>query len=81
MKIVTQFQSRIQSLIIYKIRAHLGIHGNEIANKFAKDGRHLIHSLPFLPYKHAHSTPYFLHKDKWKGNMARIPFKGPIRNI
>ena len=80
-EIVTQLQRRIQPLTIYKVRAHSRIQGNEIANELAKNGRHLIHSPPSLRYEHAHSTPYYLHKDEWKGNMARTPYKGPIRHL
>ena len=80
-EIVTQLQHQIQPLTIYKVRAHSGIHSNEIADELAKDGRHLIHSPPSFQYEHAHSTPYYLHKDKWKRNMVRTLYKGSIRHL
>jgi ribonuclease HI len=52
-----------QPTIITKVKAHANIDGNERADKLAKDGTKLAHSLPTQPYKNAHSTPYHLHKD------------------
>ena len=79
LEIITQLQHQIQPLTIYT--KSKPTQGNEISDKLAKDGRHLILSPPYLPYKHAHSTPYYLHKDKWKRNMVRTPYKGPVRNL
>ena len=78
---VTQLEHRLQSLIIYKVKAHSNIQSNEIVGELAKDGRHLIHSLSLLQYEHAHLTSYFLHKDKWKGIMARTPYKRHVRHL
>ena len=70
LEMVNMLQQRTQTLTIYKVRAHSNILGNEEADALAKAGNELEHRHPIFPHKHAHSIPYFLHKDFWLGNMT-----------
>jgi hypothetical protein len=72
--------TRTQPIALLKVKAHANITGNEIIDALAKSGHTKPHSLPNEPYEHAHSTPYYLHKDEWIG-MHYTPYKGPIRNF
>jgi hypothetical protein len=71
---------RTQPTLIAKVKAHANIHGNESADKLAKQGTKLPHRLPQAPHEHAYSTPYHLHKGTWPG-MDQTPYKGPIRHL
>ena len=62
---ITMMQARIQPLILYKVRAHAHIDGNEQADQLAKAGKSKPHRGPIYPYENGHSTPYYLHKDEW----------------
>ena len=74
-------QQRTQITTISKVRAHANIEGNEITDRLAKKGRLKQYYHPALPHEHAHSTPYYLQKNYWKGNMARTPYKRPIQHL
>jgi hypothetical protein len=78
--IAAMLQARTQPTILHKVKAHANITGNEIVDALAKRGHRKPHSLPNEPHEHAHSTPYYLHKDEWIG-MHYTPYKGPIRNF
>ena len=80
-EIVTMLQQRMQHTTITKVKAHSKIKGNEIANHLAKEGHLKQHYHPALLHEHAHSTPYYLQKNYWKGSIARTPYKGPIRHF
>jgi hypothetical protein len=56
------------------------IYGNDQVDQLAKAGNTLPHNSPLHTFEHAHSTPYYLHKD-WYFSMANTPYKGPIRNL
>jgi hypothetical protein len=80
LQIASMLTTRTQPIALHKVKAHSNITGNEIVDALAKSGRTKLHSLPNEPYKHAHSTSYYLHKDEWTG-MHYTPNKGPIRNF
>ena len=61
--IVSLIQIRTQPLFLHKVRAHLNIYGNDKADAIAKAGNRLSHCPLLSDYEHAHSTPYYLHKD------------------
>jgi hypothetical protein len=71
--IAALLQARTQPTALHKVEAHANITGNEIVDALAKRGHR-------KPHEHAHSTPYYLHKDEWIG-MHYTPYKGPIRNF
>jgi hypothetical protein len=71
---------RPQPTIITKVRAHANVTRSEHANKLAKDGNKLPDRPPTLPYKRAHPTPYYFHRDDWP-SMDQTPDKGPIRHL
>ena len=77
-EMVQMLQKQTHTLTIQKVRAHSNIVGNDKADKLAKAGYKFEYCFPFFPHEGAHSTPYFLHKDFWIGNMSRTPYKGPI---
>jgi ribonuclease HI len=79
-QIASMLTIRTQPIALHKVKAHANIIGNEIVDALAKRGHIKPHSLPNEPYEHAHSTPYYLHKDEWIG-MHYTPYKGPIRNF
>lgn len=56
-------QTHIHPISLYKVHAHANIPSNEHADKLAKDGNKLPHRFSRLDYKHAHPTPYYLHRD------------------
>jgi hypothetical protein len=78
--IVSLMQNRTQLLFLHKVRAHFNIYGNDKADALAKASNGLSHRLPLSDYEHAHSTPYYLHKDWWH-SMMQTPYKGPIRHL
>ena len=81
-EMVQMLQQRTHTLTIYKVQAHSNIHGNDKADELAKAGHDSEHRWPLSPHEYAHSTPYFLYKDSWLGNMNRIPYKGSnIRHL
>ena len=80
-EMVKMLQQRNHPLTIYKVRTHSNIRGNDKANSLAKEGNELEHRHPCFPHELVHSTPYYLHKDFWLGNMTRTPYKGPIRHL
>lgn len=49
-----------------------------MANELAKARHDKDCNLSTLPHEHAHSTPYYLHKDKRKNNMICTSHKEPI---
>jgi hypothetical protein len=73
-------KNRTQPLSIYKIRAHTNIQGNEKVDQLAKVGNGLSYSAPRQDFEHAHSTPYYLHRDWWN-TIAQPSYKGPIRHL
>jgi ribonuclease HI len=79
-QIVTMLHSRTHPIALHKVKAHTDITGNETVDALAK--RRLIkpYSPPQESHEHAHSTPYYLHKDEWIG-MHYTPYKGPIHNF
>ena len=80
-EMVDMLCQRTQITSLDKVHAHANIQGNEKADEFAKAQKHLAQPLPFLPHEYAHSIPYYLCKDFWKGKMAKTPYKGPIRHL
>ena len=74
-------QQKTQLITISIVKAHSNIKGNEIADQLAKEGRYKQHYPLALPHEHAHSIPYYLQKNYWKGSMAKIPYKGPIQHL
>ena len=78
---VDMLQQYTQITSLHKVKAQSKIQGNEIVNELAKAERRYAHTLPIFLHQHAHSTPYFLQKKIWKGRMAKIPYKGPIRHL
>jgi ribonuclease HI len=78
--IISMISAHTQPLSLFKVRAHTHIYGNDQADQLAKAGNTLPHHPPLYPFEHAHSTPYYLHKDSWF-SMANTPYKGPIRNL
>jgi hypothetical protein len=76
---INMLSLRIQPTVIVKVKAHSNIEGNEQADKLAKIGVALSHWTPLHPYEHAHSTPYYFHRDTWF-SMDQTPNKGPIRH-
>jgi hypothetical protein len=78
--IVSLMQTRTQPLFLHKVRAHFNIYGNDKADELAKAGNELSHRPPLSDYEHAHSTPYYLHKDWWF-SMSQTPCIGPIRHL
>ena len=80
-EMVQMLQQRTHTLTIHKVRAHSNIHGNDKVDELAKAGHDSEHQWHLSPHEYAHSTPYFLHKDSWLGNMDRTPYKGPIRHL
>ena len=81
LKMVNMLQQCTQITSLHKVRAHSKIQGNEIVDKLTKARRSYAHTFPIFPHEHAHSTPYFLQKNFWKGRMDRTPYKGPIRHL
>jgi hypothetical protein len=75
--IVSYMQTRTQPLFLHKVRAYFNIYGNDKADELAKACNKLPHRPPLSDYEHAHSTPYYLHKDLWF-SMSQTPYKGPI---
>jgi hypothetical protein len=75
---VELLQNRTQPIILYKVRAHVNIDGNEQADKLAKERLELEHIIAIHPYEHAHATPYYYQKDVW-ASMTDVPDKGPVR--
>jgi hypothetical protein len=75
--IVSLMQNRTQPLFLHKVRAHFNIFGNDKADELAKAGNDLSHRPPISDYEHAHSTPYYLHKNWWH-SITQTPYKGPI---
>ena len=80
-EMVQMLQQQTHILTRHKVRAYSNIHGNDKADELAKAGHDSEHQWPLSPHEYAHSTPYFLHKDSWLGNMNRTPHKGPIRHL
>ena len=80
-EMVKMLQQRNHPLIIYKMCTHSNICGNDKADFLAKEGNELEYRHPCFPHEYAHSTPYYLHKEFWLGNMMRTPYKGPIRHL
>jgi hypothetical protein len=56
------------------------IYGKDKADALAKARNDLSHRPPISDYEHAHSTPYYLHKDWWHF-MTQTSYKGPIQNL
>ena len=57
-EIVELLQQRTQPTILYKLRAHANIEGNEKTDNLAKEGREKEYIDAINPHKFAHSTPY-----------------------
>ena len=77
-EIVELLQQWTQPTILYKIRAHANIEGNQKADKSTKEGRKKKHIDAINPHKFAHSTPYYYQKD-WRHFMDETLDKGPIQ--
>ena len=80
-EMVAMLQQCTQTLTIYKVCAHSNIFCNDKANELVKAGNELEYKHPSFLHEHAHSTPYYLHKDLWLGFMSRNPYNGPIRHL
>ena len=74
-------QQQMHTLTIYKVKAHFNVAGNDKADELVKACHEYEHCLPISSHEDAHSSPYFLHKDFWLGNISRTPCKGPIRHL
>ena len=55
---VQLLKSRTQPTSLHKVRAHVGIDGNERAGKLAKIGSGKDHRNASQPYEHAHTIPH-----------------------
>jgi hypothetical protein len=73
-------QNRTQPLFLRKVQAHFNIFGNDKVDELAKAGNDLSHRPPISDYEHAHSTPYYLHKNWWH-SMTQTPYKGPVQHL
>jgi predicted NAD/FAD-binding protein len=69
-----------QPLSLFKDHTHTHILRNDQADRLAKTGNELPHNPLLQAFEHAHSTPYYLHKDWWF-SMVNTPYKGPIHNL
>jgi hypothetical protein len=77
---INMLSLRTQPTVIAKVKEHSNINGNDQVDKLAKLGLTLPHRTPLHPYEHAHSTPYYFHRDTWF-SMDQTPDKGPIRHL
>jgi hypothetical protein len=73
-------RNHIHLLSLYKVRAYISIPSNDHADQLVEAGNQLPHRDPQIDYKHAHPTPYYIHKDNWP-SMSDTPYKGPIRHL
>lgn len=56
-------KTRTQPTTFYKVKAHIKIDENEQANTLAKIGAKKRYSIASKTYQHAHTTPFYFHKD------------------
>ena len=75
---VIMLKNRIQSIIIYKVKSHINIEGNEQAYILTKSGTKKRYKFASKPYEFEHTTPYYFHKDEWPCPTKR-PDKGHVR--
>ena len=75
---VQLLKSRTQPTNLHKVRAHVGIEGNERADELAKTRSGKDHKHASQPYEHAHTIPHYYQRKEWP-SMDETPDKGPIR--
>ena len=75
-EIVELLQQRTQLTMLYKVRAHANIEGNEKEDKLANIGQEKGHYDAIHRHKFAHSTLYYYQRD-WSHSMLETPNKAP----